>query len=163
MFTSPLLLATLGLLVGVTVSELAALTLSCWLVLGAGFAGAISGGVNATWPLFTFGAVAFLFPFLTILVTYTVRATAAGGATKELYNRVGVISTLAWAAYPIIWAVSNGGHHANPDEEAVLYSTFDIVTCCVVGFIIQWSPEAIAAAPGFLAEHDEAAAAKTTV
>lgn len=109
-FTSPLLLAVFGLLVGVSLSELAGLTLCMWLTLAAGFAGAISFGTHAAWPLFTFGLVAFLYPIYTLLVTFTARATASNTpAVKGLYNKAGILSAICWAAYVIVWAVSNGG------------------------------------------------------
>ena len=51
-FNTPLLVGIVGLLAGTTVMELFYVTLLSWITTGALFAGAISTGLNATWPLY---------------------------------------------------------------------------------------------------------------
>jgi len=57
-FTTPLLLIDLGLLAGVSLSEIYFIVLCDILMVVAGFAGAVSTGAYAAWPLFIFGCVA---------------------------------------------------------------------------------------------------------
>ena len=52
---TPLILLSLGLLAGVTAAEVFFTTTLALVVTSALFAGAISTGYNATWPLYTFG------------------------------------------------------------------------------------------------------------
>ena len=56
-FTTPLLLIDLGLLAGVSLSEIFFIVLCDILMVVAGFAAAVSTGANAAWPLFIFGCV----------------------------------------------------------------------------------------------------------
>ena len=55
-FTTPLLLLDLGLLAGATLPEIGFVVIMDLIMIATGFAGAVSSGHHATWPLFVFGA-----------------------------------------------------------------------------------------------------------
>ena len=74
-----------------------------------GFAGAVSKGANAAWPLFGAGMLAF-FPVLQALVgSFGAAAKSKGPKTGALYSKLAILLGVTWCAYPAIWAISEGG------------------------------------------------------
>jgi hypothetical protein len=96
-------------------------------MVAAGFAGAVSSGTNATWPLFTFGMVAFLPVIHAIAVSFAAAAKARGPVTAALYNKLAILLVVTWSAYPLIWATGEGGQVSSVDAETIAYAFFDIV------------------------------------
>lgn len=148
--TVPLLVIDIGLLAGAHWSEI---FFSCFCVLimiFAGFAGAISLGWNATWPLFVFGLVA-LFPVIVNFAT-TWRSTAYKHHVEigKLYDILALGSAILWVGYGILWACAEGSGIMTPDQEVITYAVFDIVAKCVFGFVLLFSREAIARYGTFL-------------
>ena len=60
------------------------------------FAGAMSTGLNATWPLFTFGVVACLPVFYSLIVELPSRVAPAA---KSTYNILTAITIVSLAVY----------------------------------------------------------------
>jgi bacteriorhodopsin len=74
-------------------------------MIASGFAGAVSSGLNATWPLFTFGCVA-LVPILYMLVTgFSGRAGQGAPGVKSAFNTLMGLTLFVWCGYPIIVSV----------------------------------------------------------
>jgi hypothetical protein len=74
-------------------------------MIASGFAGAVSSGLNATWPLFTFGCVA-LVPILYMLATgFSGRAGQGAPGVKSAFNTLMGLTIFVWAGYPIIVSV----------------------------------------------------------
>jgi bacteriorhodopsin len=168
-FTTPLLLLDLGLLAGATLPEIGFVVIMDLIMIATGFAGAVSSGHHATWPLFVFGLVAFI-PVLNFLArTLPERAAQAGPAVAATYRSLSFITVALWSLYPIVWATSEGSakdsytYYMKPDQEVICYTVLDICAKCVFGFILLSAHNAMDAAPGvvvLVAAKEEAAPAK---
>jgi bacteriorhodopsin len=158
-FTTPLLLIDLGLLAGVSLSEIYFIVLCDILMVVAGFAGAVSAGANAAWPLFIFGCFAFL-PILHFLIA-KLPARAPKGA-KSAFRTLSWLTIVLWSAYPVVWGIGEGGNLVSPDVETVLYAILDVIAKCGFGFILLFSHAALEAAPGVVpASHEGEALLQT--
>ena len=148
--TVPLLVLDLGMLAGAHWAELFFAMFASLLMIAAGFAGAVSSGWNATWPLFVFGFVCY-FPVAINFVT-TWRSTAYKHHVEigKLFDILAFGSAILWAGYGIVWACSEGSGIMTPDQEAITYAVLDIVAKCVFGFVLLFSREAIARYGTFL-------------
>ena len=146
----PLLVLDLGVLAGAHWVELFFTMFAALLMIAAGFAGAISTGWNATWPLFVFGFVCY-FPIAIAFMT-TWRSTAYKHHVEigKLFDILAFGSAILWAGYGIVWACSEGSGIMTPDQEAITYAVLDIVSKCVFGFVLLFSREAIARYGTFL-------------
>jgi bacteriorhodopsin len=106
--TTPLLLIDLGLLVGAPLLEIGWVVAMDVLMVVAGFAGAISTGTNAAWPLLAIGCLFFLPVLHALVASFAESAKAKGAKTFALYSKLAVLLGVTWTAYPIIWGVSEG-------------------------------------------------------
>jgi bacteriorhodopsin len=149
-FTVPLLLLDLGLLAGAHWVEVFFAVFCSLIMIFAGFAGAISLGVNATWPLFVFGFVAY-FPVAVALVT-SWRSTAYKHHVEigKLYDVLAFGIVIIFAGYGIVWACAEGSAKMTVDQEVIVYACLDIAAKCVFGFVLLFSREAIARYGTFL-------------
>ena len=123
-------------------------------MVAAGFAGSVSYGLNARWPLFCFGFVAFIPIAYMLIVKLPARAPKAA---KGAFSTLSLLTVMMWSAYPIIWGVGEGGEQLNPDQETICYAVLDIVAKCVFGFVLLFSHGALDAAGGIGAQADEVA------
>jgi bacteriorhodopsin len=147
--TGPLTLIALGLLAGAHWVEITFVAISCVIVVGAGFAAALSTGNYATWPLFGFAVAIFLIISYNLL--YTFRATAhANKEIGKLYDVLAFGSSFFYLGYVIFWGTSEGGNITNVDQEVIVYTVLDVITKVIFGFVFLFSREAIARYGSFL-------------
>ena len=130
--------------------DIAWLILCDLLMIVAGYAGSVSTGQNATWPLFTFGMVAFLPILYALFVTFPAAAALRGPKTAALFRTLAVIMAVTWSGYPLIWATGEGAQINSADQETIAYAALDITAKVVFGFVLISGHAAVA---------DEAAAA----
>jgi bacteriorhodopsin len=135
-FTTPLLLVDIGLLAGADMMTIGWVVFCDVIMCVAGFAGVVSSGTNAAWPLFAFGMVAFLPIIHAIAITFNQAAAAKGPRTASLYSKLAVLLVVTWTAYPIIWATGEGSQVSSVDQETIAYAFMDVVAKCVFGFIL---------------------------
>lgn len=131
--TTPLLLVDLALLAGSSYAEIFFLIVCDLIMIAAGFAGAVSGGLNATWPLFVFGCVAGLPIIYTLAVKFRASAAKATPEVAKTFNVLSLLTIVIWSAYPIIWGTGEGGNNMTPDAETICYAVLDIIAKCVFG------------------------------
>jgi bacteriorhodopsin len=129
---------------GASYTDISWVVLCDLLMIAAGFAGAVSAGQNAVWPLFTFGMVAFLPILYALLVTFPATAAARGPKTAALFRTLSLIMAVTWTAYPLIWATGEGGRVASVDQETIAYAVFDITAKVVFGAILVSGHAAVA-------------------
>ena len=148
--TVPLILLDLGMLAGAHWVEVFFAVFCSLIMIFAGFAGAISLGVNATWPLFVFGFVAY-FPVAVCLIT-SWRSTAYKHHVEigKLYDVLAFGIVILFAGYGIVWACAEGSAKMTVDQEVIVYACLDIAAKCVFGFVLLFSREAIARYGTFL-------------
>ena len=124
--TTPLLLLDLGLLAGASYVDISWVILCDLLMVAAGFAGAVSSGYNAAWPLFTFGMVTFLPVLYALGVTFPAAAKLKGPKTSALFQKLALLMAVTWSAYPLIWASGEGSQWSSVDQETIAYAAMDI-------------------------------------
>ena len=142
-FTTPLLLVDLGLLAGADALTIGWVVFCDVLMVAAGYAGVVSTGTNAVWPLFAFGMAAFAPVIHAIAVTFNQAAAAKGPRTAALYSKLAVLLIVTWTAYPLIWATGEGAQVSSVDAETIAYAFMDITAKCVFGFILVFGHAAI--------------------
>jgi bacteriorhodopsin len=108
------------------------------------FAGAISNGVNASWPLLGLG-LAFLLPVVfSLLGSFRSAAGAAGASNKALYTFLAVWTFALWLGDIIVWGTAEAGKVATPDQEVITYAALDVASYSVFGFVLVLAKRAIA-------------------
>ena len=148
--TVPLLVLDLGMLAGAHWAELFFAMFASLLMIAAGFAGAVSSGWNATWPLFVFGFVCYFPVAINFMTTWRSTAYKHHVEIGKLFDILAFGSAILWAGYGIVWACSEGSGIMTPDQEAITYAVLDIIAKCVFGFVLPFSREAIARYGTFL-------------
>lgn len=143
--TTPIIFTILGLLAGVSWTEIVFYIGCALLYVGALFAGAMSTGLNAIWPLFTFGVVALLPVFYALIVTLPPRVAAAA---KGAFTTLSAITMVTLAFLLFIWATGDGSQAMAPDQETICYAVADILGKVVFGFVLVFSGAAMDAANG---------------
>jgi len=136
LLTTPLLLLDLGLLVGATHADIGWVVFCDIIMVVAGFAGVVSTGKDAAWPLFIFGMLAFVPVLYALLATFKEAASYRGPKTAALYSKLAIIMAVTWSAYPIIWAIGEGSQAVSVDVETILYAIFDVTAKCIFGFVL---------------------------
>jgi len=149
---TPLLILTLGLLAGTTLTEAFFNMALSLLTTGALFAAALSTGFNATWPIYVFGIVAALPVAYSVLFVWAARATSAPAVTSKVYTALAWISFALAVGYAVNWGTAEGGQVQTTNQEIVTYTVLDIVSRVVFGFILLFVPGAIEGATGLITE-----------
>lgn len=134
--TTPLLLLDLGLLAGASYLDISWVVLCDLLMIAAGFAGAVSSGYNAAWPLFAFGMAVFVPVLYALAVTFPAAARLRGPKTTSLFNKLALIMAVTWSAYPLIWATGEGAQIMSVDQETIAYAAMDITAKCIFGLVL---------------------------
>lgn len=96
--TVPLLVIDLGVLAGAHWVDIYFTVFAAIAMIAAGFAGAVSTGTNATWPLFTFGFVAFAPVALNLLTSF--RTSAYRHHVSCAWPRPLVLAAVAYLSCP---------------------------------------------------------------
>jgi bacteriorhodopsin len=112
-------------------------------MVAAGFAGAVSYGTNAVWPLFCFSMAAFFPVMHSVIVTFPKYAASKSEASKALYKKLQMITVVMWMGYPLVWATCEGGRVGSVDQETIAYAALDIMAKCVFGFIMMSGHEGL--------------------
>jgi len=147
---APLTVFILGLLSGAHWVDLIWVSFAALVGIAGGFAGAVSGGFNATWPLFAFAAFTFLPVFIALAFTFRRAAYKVHPEIGKLYDVVAFGSLLTYAGYAITWGVSEGGYITTVDQEVIIYTALDITTKVIFGFTLIYARESIARYGSFL-------------
>ncbi|KAK9236142.1 hypothetical protein V1525DRAFT_420713 [Lipomyces kononenkoae] len=90
------------------------------------------------WGFFSFGVAAWL----VIMYHFFVPGVASSrrlhaDVRPQFLVGAGLISFI-WSLYPICWGLSEGGNVISPTSEGVFYGVLDILTMCILAYII-WS------------------------
>ena len=149
-WAAPITIVILGLVSGAHWVEIVWSFFFTLVAIAALFAGATSGGPNATWPLFAFGVFAGFPVFIALVYTFRKTAYRVHAEIGRLYDVLGFSVAILLAGYAIAWAVSEGGMITTIDQESIIYATLDVVTKSLFGFVLIWSREAIARYGTFL-------------
>jgi len=147
---APITMWILGLLSGAHWVDLIWVSFAAILGVAAGFAGGVSSGFNATWPLFAFGVVCGIPVAIALLFTFRRSAYKVHTEIGKLYDVVGIGSLIVYLGYVITWGVSEGGFVTTLDQEVIIYTALDIATKVIFGFVLIWSRESIARYGTFL-------------
>jgi len=149
---TPLILATLGLLAGTTLTELAYVTVLSLITTGALFAAATSTGYNATWPIYALGLCIAIPIAIQVLLVWGARAATCPAPTAKTFLALSWLSFFFAIGYAVNWGTAEGGRVQNTDQEALTYTVLDILSRVVFTFILLFVPNAIEGASGVLTE-----------
>jgi len=147
---APLTIIDLGLLAGGHWVEIFFIAFASMIGVGAGFAGALSTGANATWPLYGFGIAAGIVVAISLLYTFRASAYRVHTEIGKLYDILAFGSVLLYIGYVVVWGTSEGGKWTTADQEIIIYTVLDILTKAVFGFVLLFAREAIARYGSFL-------------
>ncbi|KAK9367303.1 hypothetical protein V1509DRAFT_177908 [Lipomyces kononenkoae] len=108
------------------------------------------------WGFFTFGVVAWLF----ILYHFFGPGLTSSGRLHSSVRApyllgAGAIAFL-WSLYPICWGLSEGGNVISPTSEGVFYGVLDILTMCVLAYLV-WTIRSLGMAKLGMRFHDREA------
>jgi len=117
---APLTVTVLGLLAGQHWTVIAWTSLAALLGIGAGFAGALSTGYNATWPLFAFGVMCGVPVASALLGRGRASAYKVHVEIGKLYDVLAFGSVLLYIGYVIVWACAEGSNIMTTDQELIV-------------------------------------------
>jgi len=117
---APLTVFALGLLAGAHWVDQIWVSFATLVGIAAGFAGAVSGGYNATWPLFTFAVATFIPVFIALAFTFRRAAHRSHPEIGKLYDILAFGSLVLYAGYAIVWGVSEGGMKTTVNQEVIM-------------------------------------------
>ncbi|KAI9328593.1 hypothetical protein DFJ73DRAFT_800576 [Zopfochytrium polystomum] len=136
--TTPLLIADLMILAGVSNTELAWTIFLDLVMIVTGLIGALDS-TNRKWGWFTFGCVAFLGILYQLVVVAPSVAASRSPAHGSLFNTLSYLTLVLWTVYPIIWGISEGGNKISVDAEVSCYAVLDVLAKAGFGAILLTS------------------------
>jgi sensory rhodopsin len=147
LLTTPLIIAYLGLLSGVSRRYLVGLVFLDVLVMGAGLAGALSTGVFR-WVWFAVGMVLYV-PFLYGLTAGINKAVADRPApVRALFEKLRNLTVVIWFIYPVAWVLGTTGLGFVSYPIQVMVVTYaDLIAKVGFGFIAVNSQQALGQLP----------------
>ncbi|WP_369685625.1 bacteriorhodopsin [Salinibaculum rarum] len=138
-FSTPMILAALGLLAGTNRAKLAtAITMDVGMCITGLAAALTTGSYLLRWVFYGISCAFFVAVLYVLLVEWPADAAAAG--TSEIFGTLKVLTVVLWLGYPILWALGSEGF-------AVLdvaltswgYSGLDIFAKYVFAFLLlRW-------------------------
>jgi len=90
------------------------------------------------WGYFTFGCVALIFIFYSLVWESRKHANAIGSDVGKVFTICGSLTAFLWWLYPIAWGVCEGGNVITPDSEAAFYGVLDLLAKPVFGALLIW-------------------------
>ena len=139
-FSTPFILAALGMLAGTSRSKLfTAISMDVGMCLTGLAAALVTSSVLLRWVFYGISCAFFVAVLYVILVEWPKDAEAAG--TAEIFNTLKILTVVLWLGYPIIWAV--GAEGLAIVESAGLtswgYSALDILAKYIFAFLLlRW-------------------------
>ncbi|EKM53782.1 uncharacterized protein PHACADRAFT_148574 [Phanerochaete carnosa HHB-10118-sp] len=125
--TFPLLLLSLLLTTGLSVSDILTTLFMSEVVVICGLVGSL---VHSTykWAYFTFGTVALFYVWYSLLVNGPRTSSPGGGAFRTGYWLSAGYVSFMLLTYPICWACSEGSNLITPTDEMIWYGILDLIT-----------------------------------
>lgn len=112
------------------------------LMIVAGLGGAMFTS-SVKWGFWAFGMLMFC-PIVFYLATGLTRsAEEVGHNAAELFSRLGWLTVISWAFYPLMWILAEGLGSISVDIEVVGYGILDIAAKSVFGLMLIFSREAL--------------------
>jgi bacteriorhodopsin len=112
------------------------------LMVVAGLGGALFTS-SVKWGFWAFGMLMFC-PIVFYLATGLTRsAEEVGHNAAELFSRLGWLTVISWAFYPLMWILAEGLGSISVDVEVVGYGLLDITAKSVFGLMLIFSREAV--------------------
>lgn len=131
LFTTPLLLVSLGVLAGLSPSStLIAIFFDVLMIVTGTFAG-IRGshyneGERYKWGWYTVSCFAFVMIFYVLITGGSVATKNRQSKTRGLFWLLSLMTAVLWTAYPIVWALSEGTNKISVDTEIIAYGVLDV-------------------------------------
>jgi len=141
LFTTPLLLVSLGVLAGLSpASTLLAIFADILMVVTGLFAGikgsAYNQGEKYKWGWYTISCIAFLAIWYILIVGGRAATKNRGGKTRGLFWLLNSMTLVLWTAYPIVWALSEGTNIIPVNTEIIAYGVLDVAAKLGFTFIL---------------------------
>jgi halorhodopsin len=138
-FSTPMILAALGLLAGTDRPTLfTAITMDVGMCITGLAAALTTGSYLLRWVFYAISCAFFVAVIYVLLVEWPADAKAAG--TAEIFNTLKVLTVVLWLGYPILWALGAEGFAVI--DVAVTswgYSGLDILAKYVFAFLLlRW-------------------------
>ena len=138
-FSTPAILAALGLLAGTDFTKLfTAITMDVGMCVTGLAAALVTGSLAIRWVFFGISTAFFLVVVYIILVEWSQDATQAG--TSEIFETLRNLTVVLWFGYPILWALgSEGLAILSVGVTSWGYSGLDILAKYVFAFLLlRW-------------------------
>jgi len=129
--TGPLLLFDLGLLAGLSASDLLNVVFANLVLVVSGWSAETGHSHKARWGWFTVGGISFL--TIAWQLFFTGRVTAQRRGTGNLYFTLTIYTIVVWLFYPIIWLVAHT-KGLSVDSEVLAFAILDLFSKPVFGF-----------------------------
>ncbi|GAA98349.1 uncharacterized protein L969DRAFT_46108 [Mixia osmundae IAM 14324] len=124
--TTPLLLLTLLLATGLPLSSIFFTIFMDELMIVTGLVGALVAS-QYKWGYFTFGCVAMLYVFWTLVGPARSAARAVSTENHSAYVKGALTLSFLWLLYPIAWGLADGANVISTDSEMVFYGILDVL------------------------------------
>jgi halorhodopsin len=157
-FSTPAILAALGLLAGTNFTKLfTAITMDIGMCITGLAAALITSSLLLRWVFFGISTAFFLVVVYVILAEWPADARAAG--TDEIFGTLKTLTVVLWFGYPVLWALgSEGLAYLSVGVTSWGYSGLDILAKYVFAFLLlRWvanNESVVASGPAMFGRED---------
>jgi len=143
MITFPLITIMLGFIAGSEWSTIFGAIGAQLIQLFAQYMGSVSTVTTVKWLWFIIDLAALAGVMMHLARIFKAGADAKGGEVAQLYGKVGWMTILVWACYPIVWLFSEGFASFSVSFEITMYAILDVINKCVLCFMVMSAQDAI--------------------
>merc|ERR1712232_1508664 len=105
------------------------------------------------WGDYTIALIAFLVVIWHLALNGRTAVQARSQKVGSFYTAIAAYTIAVWAAYPIIWGITEGGRHLSVNGEIIAYAVLDVLAKPIFGLWLLMThantPETNVALGGF--------------
>ncbi|ORX38160.1 hypothetical protein BD324DRAFT_577895 [Kockovaella imperatae] len=131
LFTTPLLLLSLAVLAGLSPADTVLVICADVFMIVTGLLGGLvparwATGERSRWTWFTVSCIGFLVIWY-VLITGGLRASKhRPSKTRGLFVLLSIMTFILWAAYPVVFALTEGANMVSVNTEVIAYAVLDV-------------------------------------
>jgi bacteriorhodopsin len=142
--TTPLLLADLCLLAGVSGANMLVAIVADIIMCLTGLFAALSQESRPRWGYYAMGCLAYLVIVYQLAIGGRATVRNKDSKTATFYSSIAGFTLVLWTIYPIIWGVADGSHRIGVNAEIIAYAILDVLAKPVFGFWLLSTHDAMA-------------------
>ncbi|KIW17691.1 hypothetical protein PV08_04886 [Exophiala spinifera] len=142
--TTPLLLLDLSLLAGLSGANILVAVVADVIMVLTGLFASFGSKSSQTWGWYAWACIAYLVVVYQLAFNGRTAVANKDSKTKAFYASIAGFTLILWTIYPIVWALSEGSHVINVNQEIIAYAVLDVLAKPVFGFWLLFTHDGMA-------------------